>query len=169
MVYKKYGGIIQPETTKTSEKNIFLDDCNEIYKEVEYLIGFANEKTIEPEEDIDKLIYKINLILSNQNDKEIISKIIELIDEYDGDIKQISRIIFVLLYNRDLMNKERLNGESFGEKLLIDIIQTDKIDEKLFIEEYEFIYNEKFDMSLIPPSLEDKSKGGNMYKNYREK
>jgi hypothetical protein len=143
----------------------FLEDCNDVYKNIEYLIGFANEETIEPEDEFDKLIYNINKILSIQKDEEdILSKLIELINN-NKDKKQIARIIFVLLNDRDLMNKEKLNGESFGESLLRDLIERNIDNIEIFISEYEYVYNKDFDDI---PKLEDGLSGGNLYKKNRK-
>lgn len=133
----------------------FFEDYNNVYKEVEYLIGFANENTIEPEEEFDKLIYNINKILSIRKDdkdkEERLKKLIELINNNE-DKKQIARIIFVLLYDRDLMYEKNLNGESFGESLLIDLIEKDINNKEIFKNEYEYVYNKNFDDM---PELED--------------
>jgi len=133
----------------------FFEDYNNVYKEVEYLIGFANENTIEPEEEFDKLIYNINKILSIRKDdkdkEERLKKLIELINNNE-DKKQIARIIFVLLYDRDLMYEKNLNGESFGESLLIDLIEKDINNKEINKNEYEYVYNKNFDDM---PELED--------------
>lgn len=169
MKYKIKGGLNELKLSiNKKEINNFLEDCNNVYKEVEYLIGVANEETIEPEDEFDKLIYNINKILSIhiKDDKDDrLSKLIELINHYNGDKKQIPRIIFVLLYDRDLMNKEKLNGESFGESLLRDLIEKNIDNKEIFISEYEYVYNKKFDDI---PILEDASSGGNLYKNNRK-
>jgi hypothetical protein len=149
----------------------FLEDYNNVYKEVEYLIGFVNKETIEPEDEFDKLIYNINKILSIQKDDkddkdDRLSNLIDLINNNNNkDKKQIARIIFVLLYDRDLMYKKQLNGESFGEKLLIDLIDREFDNKKIFISEYEYVYNTKFDDM---PDLEDELSGGNLYKKNRK-
>jgi len=156
------------EDKSIEDKSIedFLEDCNDVYKNIEYLIGFANEETIEPEDEFDKLIYNINKILSirKKDEEDILSKLIELINN-DNDKKQIARIIFVLLYDRDLMYKKQLNGESFGEKLLIDLIDREFDNKKIFISEYEYVYNKKYDDM---PDLEDELSGGNLYKKNRK-
>jgi hypothetical protein len=160
MEYIIKGGLNDSKKSFDNNKEInnFLEDCNNIYKEFEYLIGFVNEETIEPKEEFDKLIYNINKILCIHKKDDCLSKLIELINN-NKDKKQIARIIFVLLYERDLMNKE-----NFGESLLINLIDRNIDDIEIFINEYKYVYNKDFDDDI--PSLEDLS-GGKMYKNDR--
>jgi hypothetical protein len=171
--YKKeqYNVFEEVEDKSIEDKSIedklvedFLKDYNNVYKEVEYLIGFVNNETIEPKNEFDKLIYNINKILSIQTDDRL-SKLIDLINNNE-DKKQIARIIFVLLYDRDLMYENQLNGESFGEKLLIDLKDRNFDNKEIFISEYEYVYNKNFDDDM--PDLEDEFPGGNLYKKNRK-
>jgi hypothetical protein len=181
------------------EKEIkeFIKGCNDDYEEVEYLIGFVNNETLEPDDEEDKLIYNINKILSTPNPNPIdfktrLNKIIELIT--NDNVIQIARNIFVLLHYRDLM--ENINKPSWGKSLLRDLIgihEISEINKKIFIKEYEYVYNKSFDTIAIdldeiklgmisvpdlkrsvlksrirnPPLPIRSARGGKMYKNDR--
>jgi len=140
------------EEIKEEEEEIkeFIKGCNNDYKEVEYLIGFVDSKTLEPYDEEDKLIYNINKILFTPNsnfkdNKERLKQIIELKKLYN--VRQIARNIFVLLHYRDLM--ENINKPSWGESLLRDLIGIREINKEIFIREYEYVYNKSFDTIAI--------------------
>jgi len=156
----------------------FNENFNENYNEVEHLISFISEdKSKEPIDEFDKIIYFINIIISKYpTDDEIIEKLINLAYEYKN-IRQIARIIFVILFNHDLSNKELLDGNSFGKSILNDFLKSSQIENKnkeIIVKEFNFIYNEKYKFTHIIEKkkikIEKKSKkkievkGGKMLK-----
>lgn len=133
-------------------KKDFINGFNSDYKEVDFLVSFIDKDVKEPDDDFDKLIYKVNLILSKPSESNYIQKLIELVLENNGNIKQISRIVFVLLNNQDIMNKEELRGNSFGETILKDLLETTEIDndsKRIILDEFNYVYNS----SLTFPSI----------------
>lgn len=137
------------------EEEEFIKACYDDYEKVEFLMGFVDKKTKEPDDEEDKLIYNINKILftpnpNPENNNERLKKIIELINH--DNVRQIARNIFVLLHYHDLM--ENNSKPSWGEHLLRDLIKEDKIVEtnkKIFKKEYEYVYNKPFDTEAISP------------------
>lgn len=130
----------------------FIKGFDRDYKEVDYLVSFIDKDVKEPDDDFDKLIYKINLILSKPSESDYIQKLIQLVLENNGNIKQIARIVFVLLNNQDIMNKEELRGNSFGETILKDLLETKKIDndnKRIILNEFNYVYNMSLEISSI--------------------
>jgi len=128
----------------------FIDGFNRDYKEVVYLVSFIDKDVKEPDDDFDKLIYKVNLILSKPSESDYIQKLIQLVLGNDGNIKQVSRIVFVLLNNQDIMNKEELRGNSFGETILKDLLETTEIDndsKRIILDEFNYVYNKSLKFS----------------------
>jgi hypothetical protein len=143
------------EEIKEEEEEIkeFINGCHDDYKEVEYLIGFVDSDTKEPDDEEDKLIYNINKILFTPNpnpkdNNERLKQIIKLKKLYN--VRQIARNIFVLLHYHDLM--ENNDKPSWGESLLRDLIGKDEINKEIFIKEYEYVYNKEFVQSAIDPN-----------------
>lgn len=139
------------------EEEEFIKACYDDYEKVEFLMGFVDKKTKEPDDEEDKLIYNINKILftpnpNPENNNDRLKKIIELINH--DNVRQIARNIFVLLHYHDLM--ENNSKPSWGEHLLRDLIKEDKIVEtnkKIFKKEYEYVYNKPFD-TLSPDDID---------------
>lgn len=139
------------------EEEEFIKACRDDYEKVEFLMGFVDKKTKEPDDEEDKLIYNINKILftpnpNPENNNDRLKKIIELINH--DNVRQIARNIFVLLHYHDLM--ENNSKPSWGEHLLRDLIKEDKIVEtnkKIFKKEYEYVYNKPFD-TLSPDDID---------------
>jgi|694.fasta_scaffold09890_9 hypothetical protein len=139
------------------EEEEFIKACRDDYEKVEFIIGFVDKKTKEPDDEEDKLIYNINKILftpnpNPENNNDRLKKIIELINH--DNVRQIARNIFVLLHYHDLM--ENNSKPSWGEHLLRDLIKEDKIVEtnkKIFKKEYEYVYNKPFD-TLSPDDID---------------
>jgi len=122
------------------------------YKEVNYLVSFIDKDVEEPDDEFDKLIYKINLILSKPSESDYIQKLIQLVLENNGNIKQIARIVFVLLNNQDIINKEELRENSFGETILKDLLKTKEINDdnkRIILNEFNYVYNMSFEISSI--------------------
>lgn len=133
-------------------EELFKEGYKNDYNEVNYLISFIDKDVEEPNDEFDKLIYKINLILSKPSNSDYIPKLIQLVMEYNGNIKQIARIVFVLLNNQDIINKEKLMGNSFGLIILGDLLNTKEIDndnKRIILEEYNYIYNTSLEISSI--------------------
>jgi len=153
----------------------FIKSFERDYKEVDYLVSFIDKDVKEPDDKFDKLIYKINLILSKPSESDYIPKLIQLVLENNGNIKQIARIVFVLLNNQDIINKEELRGNSFGLTILEDLLKTKEIsndNKRIILDEYNYIYNTSLEISsivqeeisTIPLRNMIEVKGGNLYK-----
>jgi thiol-disulfide isomerase/thioredoxin len=133
-------------------EELFKEGYKNDYNEVNYLISFIDKDVEEPNDEFDKLIYKINLIVSKPSNSDYIPKLIQLVMEYNGNIKQIARIVFVLLNNQDIINQEELMGNSFGLTILRDLLNTKEIDndnKRIILEEYNYIYNTSLEISSI--------------------